>query len=303
MNLLNTKRIIKLGFTNLWRNRWLSAQATLILTVTLTFVSVFLLGHFIVGVAIGAVKEKIDLRIYFEDIVPETQIKDIQIQLAARPDIKTVRYISKDEALLIWQGRPTSPKIKGLVSEANNPLPRSLQIKTDNSKILDEVAGIFSAPDFNDKVRRISYQETKDIIEQLLQITTLINRIGFGLSVLFIIISTIVILNTIRLAIFTRREEIEIMRLVGASSGFVRYPFLIEASLYGILAAILSIAIVSFGIWVINPVFATYLSGADFNLQVFFLTKMPLLLVINILLGVGLGIISSVWETRRHIKV
>lgn len=303
MNLLNTKRIIKLGFTNLWRNRWLSAQATLILTVTLIFVSVFILGHLVVGVAIDAVKEKIDLRIYFEDSVAETQIKNLQLQLAARPDIKTVRYISKQEALEIWQGRPTSPRIKGLVSENNNPLPRSLQIKTDSPQVIEEVATIFSGPDFQDKVRRISYQETKTIIERLLVVTSFINRIGLALSLLFVVISTVVILNTIRLAIFTRREEIEIMRLVGASSGFIKYPFLIEASLFGILASFLSLLIIEGGIWIIHPLIGAYLSGVGFDLRIFFLQKLPLLLPVTLFLGVGLSVVSSLWETRRHIKV
>lgn len=303
MNILNTKRIIKLGFTNLWRNRWLSAQATLILTVTLIFVSVFLLGHMIVNVAIDAVKEKIDLRIYFEDSVPESQIKNIQLQIASRPDIKTVRYISKEEALLIWQGRPTSPKIKGLISEANNPLPRSLQIKTDNPQALDEIATIFTGEEFKDKVRRISYQETKSIIDRLLKITGLINRIGLALSLVFIVISVVVILNTIRLTIFTRHEEIEIMRLVGASSTFIKYPFLIEASLYGIFATVLALVLIGAGLWLVNPAITNFLGGIGFDLRIFFLSKLLLLFAVGLVLGVGLSVVSSLWEMRRHLRI
>lgn len=302
MTTLTTKRIIKLGLTNFWRNRWLSAQATLVLAVTLIFVTVFLLGQMVLGLAVAAVREKIDVTVYFEDVVPDVTIKDLQAQLATRSDIKSIRYISKEEALEIWQGRPTSTKIKGLISAANNPLPRSLQVKTDDPAALEAVTTLFSGVQFQGKVRRVSYQETKTAIDKLLRITDFMKQFGFGLSIFFMIISVVVVLNTVRLALFTRREEIEVMRLVGASAAFARSPFLVEAALYSFIATLLALTAIAAAAWFSRSFFAISLGGSSFDIWLFFINKLAFLSAVCLGLSLLVALLSTIWETRRHLK-
>ncbi|MBI3495328.1 hypothetical protein HY065_01740 [Candidatus Berkelbacteria bacterium] len=219
------KRITKLGLQNFWRNRWLEAASVLVLSLTLLISTVSVVYYVSLRQEITTLKDKIDLTIYFDDTVTDNEILDLKLKLASRPDVSEVTFISKDEALRIWQQRPISKRVKDLVVPANNPLPRSLIVKTSDPRALADIAAQMASPAYKNKVRRVSYQETKLIIEQLLAIADNAGKNGLIFSVTFIVISLIVIFNTVKLAIFTRIQEVEIMRLVGAAGSLLRRHF------------------------------------------------------------------------------
>lgn len=304
MNWTSVSRITKLGLTNFWRNRWLSIASTLVMTLTLLIITLFVVMTIVIGKTTDRIKAKMDISVYFKDSATTEEISNLQETLAARPDVKEVKYISKEEALQIWNERQKNLRIKELVTTEENPLPRSLAIKAQDPSQLDNIANFLAAEENASIIHQISYEENKQIIDKLLAITAFIKQMGGIFSAIFIIISILVILNTIRLAIFSRREEIEIMRLVGASDRFIRVPFVVEGVLYGFLACVLAMLLMWMGIFAVTPLVNRYLGETvATGMQSFFISHLAWIFLLQFFVGIIVGIFSSLFSIRRYLKI
>lgn len=250
------------------------------------------------------IKGKMDITVYVLDSATTDQISELQQSLAARADVKEVKYISKEEALVIWQENQKNQRIRELVTSTENPLPRSLAIKATNPENLNNIATYLESDDFATIIHKISYEENKVIIDKLLAITSFVKKIGWLFSIIFVAISILVILNTIRLAIFTRKDEVEIMRLVGASDRFIRTPFVVEGALYGVLACFLVAILMWLGIFaIISPLTSQYLGSAvTENIQVFFKDHFAVIFLLQFVVGVLIGIGCSLFSIRKYLK-
>lgn len=297
------KTITKLGFTNFWRNRWLSLAATLIMTLTLLIISMFILFNVVVKTTTNAIREKIDLVIYFNDEALQEKIDDLKASLALRSDVKTIQFISKEEAYKRWASLNTSDKIKNLITPEENPLPRSLEIKATDPERLDNIATFISIDQYKPLIRSISYQKNKDIIQKLINITKFSEKAGLIASIIFIAIAVLVILNTIKLTIASREDEISIMRLVGASDIFIRIPFFIESALYGIFAAILTVISLGFGLNIISPIISRYLGSVNLNLSEMFWQYFWLIFILELLVGISISVVCCFTSIRKYIKI
>jgi len=340
MNTQSSGRIVKLGLNNFWRNGWLSFAATFIMTLTLLIISVFMIFNLVINTTTDSIKKKIDLTVYFQDNASDAQIRDLKLMLQGRSDVKEVVYLTKEDAFTRWQSTQKNEKIRSLVTKENNFLPRSLEVKATNPESLENIANFISGgnkdvitkSDDSDPgkvlgiqsdgtntnqsvasqnstqgylsiIRKISYQENKNIIEKLINITKFSREIGIILSIVFLTISILVIFNTIRLTIFTRETEIEIMRLVGANDSFIRTPFLIEGSLYGIFATILSLVLIWAGLYFISPMIARYLGDVSLNLKGFFLSNLVWIAILEFILAVVITTSCSWISIRKNLKV
>jgi len=163
-------RIIKLGVNNFLRNWSLSIAAVVMTSLTLTTVTIFVILHFSATSATQMIKEKIDIMVYFYDETAEKEIQDIQLKLSSRFDLDSVKYISKEGAVAKWQSRPIPQNIKNLVTSEENPLFRSLQIKTQNQKTLDDVVNLLDNQTYQDKIYKVSYKENSDVIDKILML-------------------------------------------------------------------------------------------------------------------------------------
>ncbi|MEK7460973.1 MAG: permease-like cell division protein FtsX, partial [Patescibacteria group bacterium] len=238
-------RVTKLGWANYWRNRGLSISASLILMLTLVIVLFFFIVNTILGATSAKIRDKFDMNIRFEDQVAEEQILELQKLLATRPETREVHYVGKDEARERFQNIPgVSDRTKQLITPESNPLRRSLEVKAGSPTDLEKIDQLLHTAPWSEIVYSNSYAVNKSTIQKLSRFERGVTTAGIILSIIFITISMIVVMNTIRLAIFARREEIEIMRLVGANNIFIRIPFIIEAILYGVVAAALSLGAV-----------------------------------------------------------
>jgi len=238
-------RIIKLGLTNFWRNGLLSMAATLILTITLFSISIFVTLTLVANSAIESVNSRIDVVAYFKDNASEKQVLDLRKELSVLDGVRSVEYISKEKAFEKWQARTEDQRLKEVITAKDNPLPRSLEIKMTDPEKTGQVAEYLEKEEIKPLIHRVRYN--KEVIERLTHYTGIIKKLGLGLVSIFIVISILVVFNTIRLAIYARRDEIEIMKLVGATPTFIRTPFLIEGVLFGISAAIFASAIIWLG--------------------------------------------------------
>lgn len=261
MNAINLKRVIKFGFASFWRNHWLSLAAALVLALTLITISLSIIQNIDISRAISSIKNSLNMTVYFDDAVPEDQVQNIKIKLSLRSDIQSIQYISKDEALKIWQTRPTSSQIKSLITPQSNPLPRSLSIKANDPSSLDSIAQYLQQPQFKGQITRVSYEDNKKIIQDLIAKNKTVQKTGLVSSITFTLISLIVLINTIRTILLSRREEIEIMRLVGAPNLFIKGPFVVESVLIALLASILSIVFLILGVVYNLPIIPSFISS------------------------------------------
>jgi len=239
-------RVLKLGFNNFYRNGLLSMAATLILTITLFTISIFITLVLVGNSAIQNVSSRIDVVAYLKDEVSEVQITEIRKELSLLDGVRSVEYIDKDMAYQKWQGQQQDQRLKDVVTKEDNPLPRSLEVKMADPEKTESIADYLSNGEIEPMMHRVRYN--KELIEKLNKYISIIKKVGIGLVSIFVVISVLVVFNTIRLAIFSRRDEIDIMKLVGATPGFIRTPFLVEGTLFGILAAVFASLIILAGV-------------------------------------------------------
>ncbi|MBI4185685.1 ABC transporter permease [Candidatus Berkelbacteria bacterium] len=234
-------RVIRFGLLNVARNGWLSVASTAVIAITLFIIGVFAIQSVVVVGTTAGIQQKLDLSVYFNDDVSEEIIASIRRDVANRPDVAAVDYVSKESAFSIWQARRTSEKVKSLITPENNPLPRSLVIHAHDPAQLGTIAAVFSGSQYEPLVRRVSYQDNQSVVESLVTTARTVRTNGWILAGIFLALSFILIYNTTRIVILSRQGEIEIMRLVGSTEAFVRWPFLIEAGLFGVIGALIAL--------------------------------------------------------------
>lgn len=288
------------------RNAWLSTAATVVMVVTLSFLLVSFIANMSLTATIKGVVGKIDVSIYLKDSTTLEQTKDLQQRLSKVENVQSIEYISKDEALKRFRQQvKNDPKLLGAVNEVSNPLPASFAVKTFDPKKLQPIVAFASQSDvkpFLDSQQPITYAgDRKAAIDRIVRVSNFIKNTGLGASLLFMVISVLIIFNTIRMAIFSRREEIEIMRLVGATNWFIRGPFLFEASLYGVIAAFVAVSLTYGLIRVSGAKIASYIDFA--STMNFFSANALSIVIISIVIGVGIGIVSSLLAMTRYLKL
>lgn len=300
-------RIVRTGAVNFVRNLWLAIAAMAIMIVTLTIILFSVIVNATFNNTVAQITDKIDVSLYLKDSVTPDQTQNLLKQLRALPSVQHVTYLTKEQALAAYeQQNASNPGLLQAINETDNPLPATINIKP---KTLNEIPKIQT---FIDKPDILAMQsdpasdsgDRRAAISKITHATNILQRAGIIAVLVFATISVLIIFNTIQMAIFNRRDELQIMRLLGASTGYIRGPFVVESIIYGILSAIASILL-------INALFITAsssLQATSFGLldisysQSFFESHYWLLLAMQLGLGILIGAASSVIATRRYLK-
>jgi len=300
--LITFTRVIKSGWLNFWRNFWVScAMVGTMIIATFVFTGILLL-NVLSDNLIKNLQEKVDISVYFEQEVRESDIVMVKQELLKFPEVTKVEYVPKEEALKQFKERHKNDPLilESLEELGENPLQDTLNIKAAQYGSYEDVAEFLVQGKFKDFIDKINYRQNEAIIAKIFQISDAIKSGGIIFSLVLAIIAVLVSFNTIRLAIYSSREEISVMKLVGASNWFIRGPFLLQGILSGIFAALINLGIF-FGItWKISPSINNYLPGSE----LFLYYKVHIVETLLILLGVGiaLGVISSFIAVRRYLK-
>ncbi|TSC96659.1 MAG: cell division transport system permease protein [Parcubacteria group bacterium Athens0714_26] len=252
--------------------------------------------------AINILKEKIDISVYFKNTAPEDDILKIQRSLQDLAEVKSVGYTSKDQALEKFRERH---KNDTTITEAisvldGNPLSASLDIKAHNPKDYPVIAAYLNNQNLQDVVEQVTYNQNQVAINRLANMVDVAQRSGVALTVILAVVAILVTLNTIILNIYSTRDEIGIMRVVGASNAFIRGPYIIQGVLYGIIAAVFSMLLVMPVISVAAPYVKTLMDGM--NLSAYFYGNLLKLFSYQMLFGVVLGVVSSFIAVRKYLK-
>lgn len=296
-------RILKNGFQNFWRQRLTTvATLTVMLLALLAFLSL-LVSSFVAEAALNSIQEKIDISVYFKTSAPEDEILRLKKSLEELGEVKSVEYVSRDKALDIFKERHVEDTtVTQAVDElGDNPLSASLNIKAKDPGQYSLIASYLKSGSLDQYVDKISYAENQEVIDRLASIIRTSRQAGFVITIILAVVAIIVVFNTILLAIYSNREGIEIMRLVGASNMFIRGPYIVEGVIYGTLSAVFSTAVFLPVTYFVSPKLKIFIPSVD--LAQYFLGNIFMLLSYQLLFGIGIGIISSLIAVRRYLKV
>lgn len=295
-------RIFHFGFKNFWRNGWLSTATVAIMTVALTvFIGLIMFGV-VTRAAASSIQDKIDISVYFNTNTSEDQILSIQQSLQSLSQVQSVDYISRDQALAIFeQNHANDPTVTQAISQLDtNPLEASLNVKAKDPSQYAAIAQYLGSPSLAPYIDTISYTQNQDVIERLATIVRNVETGGFVVTILLALIAGLVIFNTIRLAIYSNRDEIGVMRVVGASNSLVRGPYVVDGMICGAIAAVISLVIAAPALYFINPYLNTFIPGL--NLFQYFYTHIAQLLLYELLFGIVIGACSSFIAVRRYLR-
>ncbi len=305
--LITLSRIFKGGVTNFIRNAWLAVAAIAVMVITLTIVLFSVIANATFANTVQQITDRIDISVYIKDDVTEQQKDDLITKVKGLPEVKSVEYVSKDEALKRYRKQnENNLDLLLAISQTDNPLPASLQIKPVDPNNIEPIRQFLET----DEIKAMQSEQTsysgdrKAAIDKITQATTFFRKAGITGIIVFAVISMLIIFNTIRMAIFNRREELNIMRLLGASTWYIRGPFVVETVLYGIIAAIISVALCNTLFAVSSSAFgASSLGLLDISYaNNYFAQNFWLILASQLGIGILIGGVSSMIATRRYLK-
>ncbi len=296
------------GFRGFYRNRTVSLSSIFILTITLSIVTSFYLSRAIFDYTLDQIREKVDVRVYFTVDATDEQVTDIKAKLLGLTQVKSVTYTSKETALEDFKKKHEGDQLtlQALDELGSNPFGASLSVVAKDTSQYEAIAKQLSVGsgllgDSANAVDKINYYQLKDSIDKLNNIIGWTNTVGFWISMLFILMSCMIVYNTIRLAIFVYRDEIAVMKLVGASNMFIRGPFIVEAILYSLVATTISLALFfPATIWVTKK---TVFFFEGMNIHQYYVDHFFELAGLLLLSAVVLAVISSLLAVRKYLKV
>ncbi len=293
-----------MGLSNFRRNLWLAGASTLIMTITLIILSVLSLLFVITNSSVNTIKERVDISAYFKNGLAESQVQSVKDQLETDSRIEEVRYVSAEEALAKFkENHSNDPLLLESVGELNeNPLPATLQIKARNLEDYPAIAELLNSDKYSASIEKVNFEDNRTLIARLNGLLKFIITGGIILIGIFASIAVLVIFNTITLTIYNRKEEVEIMRFVGATNWYIRGPFIIEAIIYSVLATAITSALIFPVYSSLLPKVSNYLtpSGNTFNGSIAIFLG---LIVIQLVIAFILSTISSLLAMRKYLRV
>ena len=302
------RRVISGGTKNFIRSGAVSFATVLIMTVTLMIIGFLIFLSALLTYTLAQIESKVDVSVYFTTNAAEGDILNLKDALTALPQVQAVTYTSSDEALQAFKIRHADDQLtlNALNELGNNPLGGSLAIQahdpTQYQSIVDYVNSDANLTVGGTSiVDHIDFDQNKEVIQRLTDAIHATEQAGLVIVIIFAIASTIIALATVRLAIYSARDEIAVMRLVGASNAYIRGPFLVAGVIAGGVSSIIAILIFAPVTWYVGTHLSTWLGG--FNLFTYFISHFFLVAGIMIGSGILLGGFASYLAVRRYLRV
>ncbi|NTW15156.1 MAG: ABC transporter permease [Candidatus Moranbacteria bacterium] len=305
MKTIKLWRTFKEGVENYRRNGWLTFATVSILALSLSVIGFAALVGFAGSLAVRNLENKISISVSFRPDVSESRILQIRDDLSKYREIASVTYVSKEKALeeFLKDGNPAVADAVETIGE--NPLLSSLSIRANEPKDYDLIAEQIRSSAFRQDIEEINYERNRKRIDGLNELTSRARTIGLGLGAMFVIIGILITFNTIRLTIYSHRQEFEVMRLVGASNLYIRMPLFFEGVFYGLTAATVTVLLLTALAAALSgnagPFLSEILGG-----KTFFRVYLSFLWVFvpgTVIAGVVLGVVSSLIAIRRYLRI
>jgi cell division transport system permease protein len=306
---IKVKRIVRAGFFSFWRNGFISLSSILVMVVTLFVIGSVIFSSVVLKSTLDQIKEKVDINVYFVTSAGEDEILSMKKSLEQLPEVMPpVIYVTKEQALADFKKRHENDEftLQALEELGENPLGATLNIKAKDPSQYESIARFIESRrtanvGTDSIIDKVNYYQNKDAIDRLTKIINSANNLGLILTLFLVAISVLITFNTIRLVIYMSRDEISVMRLVGASDRYIRGPFFIAGAIYGFVSAIVTLIL-------FYPI-TLWLGGktADFfvglNIFHYYLSNFGQIFLIIVGSGIAIGSISSYLAVRKYLRV
>jgi len=309
---LTRTRIMRYGFRNFSRNAWLTVAATAVMTITLLIIFATAMASSMLSETIKSQREKMDISLYFKYNISDDTLRNLAGRLRVIPNVSSTDISNSDQEYnkAVEANKNDKAYMDALSLAAANgdgmQLPAVIHVKLintdDRSAVDDLVAHDSQFQEWIDKNHTSSDEAAtrENTVKRLSDIMTFARQIGFGAAAIFVVISVLIIFNTIRMAIFSRREEIDMMKAIGADHHFIRGPFLVEAELYGVIAAVLATSIGYLVMIKVMPSLGRYIEVS--KTESLATEWFWLILLVMVALGLIIGSVSARLAVRRYLK-
>ena len=298
-------RIIKFSSQDFWRNFWLTTATIVVLVLALVSINFLITLNFLTKTAVAQVEDKIDVSVYFKPGVAESEIGNIKSYLLSLSEVKDVIYVSPEEALREFKKKHENDAVikESLEEVGENPLGATLIVKAHDTANYPEILKVFDDAQYANVIQEKNFEDHKAIIKKIDSISEKAKNTGFGMAGLFAVVAILIGFNTVRMTIYTHREEIGVMKLVGAANWFVRAPYVASGIFYGIFAVFFTILLTFPAIGFAEPYFAGFFGGAEFNLLGYFSQNFLQIFGWQFAGVVLLNIVTSSLAVGRYLKV
>ncbi|MBU4217074.1 ABC transporter permease [Candidatus Parcubacteria bacterium] len=297
-------RAIKFSIQDVVRNIWLSLVTIIILVLTLFTVNMLLVVKVVGQTAVDTIKEKIDVNLFLKTDAPEDHIEALKMKISSLAEVKSVEYISKDQAMEEFRLRhQDNPEILDALKElGKNPLTPTLVIKPKSMDVFDSLINQLNIIE-DDIIESRNFSNYKTMLEKINAITEKVSNAALVLSSIFIFITLLVIYNSVRVAIYTHKKEITIMRLVGASNWFIQLPYVFSSIIY----TLFGVGAVMLIFWpflnLLQPYLETFFVSYNVNLVQYFYGNVLSIFGIQFLVAAAINILASLIAVRRYSKI
>jgi len=297
------KRTFKEGLENFRRNGWLSFATVSVLAISLYVISVTLILAVTGGMVLKNTQDKINTRINFNADVPENRILEIKDKLVGYQEIKSIEYVSREQALEQFKkdniDNEIIPQALDIIGE--NPLLPALVVNAKNPDQYEIITKAIMSASFAEDISTIDYNENKAAIERFISIIKLVKKIGLTLGIVFVFIGVLITFNAIRLTMYSHKQEFEIMRLVGASNTYIQMPFIFEGIFYGAVSSVVVMVCLFITSKFLAPITQGSIGGGD--IVSFYFSNFFIIFGGLFISGIALGTISGIIAIRRYLKV
>lgn len=297
------KRTIRLAWLNFTRDGTLALANVFVIAMVVAAITSLFLFKGITNFEINRLQDKVDISVYFKYETSADDILKAKDEIAKVPEVKEVEYVSKDQALADFtENYKNDPVLMASLAEVGaNPFLASLNIKSSLASQYQAISNFLATADFQNSIEKVDYSERKPVIDRIFSFTTNLNTAGIVFSILLAIVAILVAFNTIRIAIYNSREELKIQRLVGASNSFIRGPFVVQGVMVGFFATIFCFLLFLLSVWAFNSKMEMLFPGL--NLLGFYIHNFGLIILIQLMTGIGLGVVSSFIAIRKYLQV
>ncbi len=295
------RRIFKAGFVGFWRNAYVSLASIFVITVALFVIGSTMLIDQLLGASLTQLQAKVDINVYFVPSAPQEEIDALINSVKALPDVERVTYTSREDALAEYRAKNQNDSVamQALDELRENPLGATIAVQARETSQYENI-NRYLEEQKNPVIDEINYSKNKESIGKLSSIIGAVEQASFVALMVLIMASVLITFNTIRLAIFTAKEEISVMRLVGASNMYIRGPFMLQGVMYGVVSGVIALAILYPIVLWLGPKTAEFF---EINIFDYFVNNFAYIFLVLVGIGITLGLVSSVLAITRYLRV
>ncbi len=303
---VNVKRVARYGLVGFIRNGFISLAAILIMTITLFVVAALLISSAALTSVLNTLTNEVDVTVYFTPDATQDQVTQIQQQLAALPEVASTTYISHDQALAAFQARHANDQLimQALQELGGNPLGAAIEVRAKQTSQYETIAQYLESQQSSSAgsaIDNVNYDQNQVAISRLTNVIDTSAKLGLAVGIILALASLLITFNTIRLAIYTARDEIGVMNIVGASRWYVRGPFIVSGILYGVASALIVLLLLFPITLYFGPSSEAFFG--TFNVSTYFIDHFVLFFFVILGYGIALGALSSYLAVRRYLKM